>query len=111
MAYREITDRDGRTWQVWDTDPHQFAGRQVIAPDYASGWLTFECGNEKRRVAPSPARWEALDDPALLRLLLDAEVIQPHAALSASGDGTPRTARPRSGPRAGDGPSRVEQTG
>jgi hypothetical protein len=76
MAYREITDPGGRVWRVWDTNPHQFAGRQVIAADYASGWLTFECEQEKRRLAPAPAEWEALDAASLLRLLSDAEVIR-----------------------------------
>ena len=79
MAYREITDQDGRTWRMWDTDPHQFAGRQVIAQEYASGWLTFECADEKRRVAPAPARWEEMDSADLLRLLAGAEVIGPRA--------------------------------
>jgi hypothetical protein len=69
MGYREITDPEGRTWSVWDTDPHQFAGRSVIAADYANGWLTFEAGDEKRRLAPAPAEWEALEAAALLRLL------------------------------------------
>ena len=76
MALREIMDPGGRVWRVWDTDPHQFAGRQVIAEDYAAGWLTFECEQEKRRLAPSPADWEALDTASLLRLLSGAEVIR-----------------------------------
>lgn len=79
MAYREITDANGRTWRVWDTDPHNFGGRQVLAPGYASGWLTFECADEKRRLAPAPAGWDALTAAALLRLLEGAEVIDPHA--------------------------------
>lgn len=77
MAYREIKDQNGTTWRVWDTDPHQFAGRQVIAEDYASGWLTFECGDEKRRLAPSPPGWESMDGAELMRLLREAEVIGP----------------------------------
>jgi hypothetical protein len=75
MAFREITDQDGRTWSVWDTNPHEFGGRSIIAADYVSGWLTFECADEKRRLAPTPAGWEALDAPALLRLLEKAEPV------------------------------------
>lgn len=77
MAYREITDPDGRAWRVWNTEPHQFTGRHVIAAEYASGWLTFETDDEKRRVAPAPTGWDALDNTALLRLLVDAKVIGP----------------------------------
>lgn len=79
MAYREITDPVGRSWRVWDTDPHQFAGRSVIAAEYASGWLTFETGDEKRRLAPTPAQWDTLDTTGLLRLLEDAEVVRARA--------------------------------
>jgi hypothetical protein len=80
MAYREITDPSGRTWRVWDTNPHEFAGHAIIAAEYVSGWLTFECIEEKRRLAPTPADWEALDDAALLRLLETAEAVRARAA-------------------------------
>ncbi len=72
MAFREITDADGRRWQVWDTYP-QSGGRGVVIDEYAGGWLTFESENEKRRLAPVPVRWEALDTADLLPLLHRSE--------------------------------------
>ena len=72
MAYREITDGDGRLWRVWDTYP-QSGGRGVVFEGLAEGWLTFETDGQKRRLVPVPARWHELDTSSLLPLLHRSE--------------------------------------
>jgi hypothetical protein len=89
MALREITDRFGKVWRVWEVRPgrlHPEIGygrawpvldRRVAVRDrYQLGWLTFEAGRERRRFAPIPVAWDALDDETLLRLCEEAEPVE-----------------------------------
>ena len=70
---REFTDAAGKTWRVWDVYPSTKSkssmggpsaedAAQLIAAfphrDLSEGWLCFECGSEKRRLAPIPPEWE-----------------------------------------------------
>lgn len=63
-----------------------------LSPQLASGWLTFECPTEKRRLAPIPAHWEQLEDAELERLCQAARPVAPihpaapHAADPPEGD-------------------------
>ena len=86
MAHRQFTDSAGRTWDVWDVHPttasrtlaelypHQspeaIAGAPChsVAPGLADGWLCFELGAERRRLAPVPADWETLPPRELEQL-------------------------------------------
>ena len=36
-----------------------------MAPELRQGWLAFQSGYERRRLAPIPRSWESLDDTAL----------------------------------------------
>ena len=74
MGYVEFTDTAGRSWRVWHTVPELAQHRITLAPDWKDGWLTFESGVEKRRLAPVPAEWESL--PAQ-RLALLCRMAQP----------------------------------
>ena len=47
----------------------------VLSPGLEGGWLTFECGSEKRRIAPIPAGWEDADDAMLDELCRSAQVV------------------------------------
>jgi hypothetical protein len=89
MALREITDRFGRAWRVWEVRPgevsHDFGyarawtGRErrvTVRERYRLGWLTFECGRERRRVVPIPQGWEALADESLHQLCVQAEPVE-----------------------------------
>ena len=70
---REFTDKSGATWRVWDVYPTtrasaQWAGANVDARaahfpthEMADGWLCFESGSEKRRLAPIPPDWETCE--------------------------------------------------
>ena len=68
MAYAEFTDRTGRSWRVWHTRPILSEVLNALPEAWKDGWLTFESGDEKRRLAPVPAGWERLP-PKRLELL------------------------------------------
>jgi hypothetical protein len=79
VGLREVRDAAGVLWNVFDVFPieRQLApGRPTptrLAPEMASGWLAFQSETgERRRVAPTPAGWERLNDAELLRLLAGA---------------------------------------
>lgn len=54
MAYREFQDSAGSTWKVWDTFPTK---PDTLAAEWREGWLTFERGADRRRLAPIPKGW------------------------------------------------------
>jgi hypothetical protein len=65
MPLREFDDRRGRRWRVWDTVP----ARTEAMGDFREGWLTFDNGTDRRRLAPVPARWSELPEERLILLL------------------------------------------
>lgn len=69
MASREFMDAAGERWLVWDTRP---TTRVRLNPAFETGWLTFECGKQLRRLAPMPQGWESLPDHELERLCRSA---------------------------------------
>ena len=73
MALREFADQAGKTWLVWETKPPSQIG---LAVEFHGGWLTFDCGSERRRLAPVPADWEAFPQDRLVLLL---RMAAPHA--------------------------------
>jgi len=54
MAHREFQDSTGATWTEWDTYPIRPEGIDEV---WRSGWLTFEHGGVRRRLAPIPKGW------------------------------------------------------
>jgi hypothetical protein len=104
MALREFRDGRGVEWLAWDVPPvrefspertgrerrvAQIAGftpeRRVLrdrrrtraASGLERGWLCFQCEGEKRRLAPPPPDWAAVDEKALAELLLAAQPTRP----------------------------------
>lgn len=94
MALREFTATTGQRWQVWDTvpsTPHEselFAhnarllaeaaqrddpsaaaasadASRRVAPGREAGWLTFQVGDEKRRLSPIPPDWATASEATL----------------------------------------------
>jgi hypothetical protein len=65
MPLREFDDRLGRRWRVWDTVP----ARTEAMGDFREGWLTFDSGTDRRRLAPVPARWSEFPEERLILLL------------------------------------------
>jgi hypothetical protein len=58
VGYREFVDDAGTMWRVWDTYPVAANALRTVSPTYAEGWLTFECHDERRRLAPIPPEWD-----------------------------------------------------
>lgn len=46
-----------------------------MRPQYASGWLSFHRGAERRRLSPIPSEWDAAGDDQLLLWLRSSEVV------------------------------------
>jgi hypothetical protein len=74
MPFREFSDNLGRSWEAWDTC-HKGSGHvgvgeygfstfvakmakregsdlRTVREQYATGWLTFKSGSDRRRLAP-----------------------------------------------------------
>ena len=93
MAHRTFRDEIGREWDVWEVVPTVVERRmakaaprasalerrrvqevRVVVPDsLQKGWLAFQSGSERRRLAPIPADWEEMTNGELLDLLKNAE--------------------------------------
>lgn len=96
MAHREFLAADGSRWDVWEVNPSRVereleqvrrseAGGDpsavpprrhstMVASALSSGWLCFESGDIKRRLAPIPPDWEQLGDAELASLCERAAV-------------------------------------
>lgn len=117
MSYREFSDADGRTWEVWEVRPTMIERRQVddrrrqprdfsdrrgaelqfrLLGGLREGWLTFQCGPERLRLTPIPEGWMTLPDDTLRALSTRATPVS-RAGLSSrvSGFGvTPKSNKP-----------------
>jgi hypothetical protein len=111
MALRELTDRSGVVWKVWDITPDQLhpssrAGDYLQG--YLDGWLVFESvdGTEKRRLYPVPADWQEASDVELERLCERAEPVRGGGASARRREVTPPDPRaePRGSPRVTERP-------
>jgi len=89
MAHRTFHDESGREWDVWEVVPTAVERRmskvskraaaverrkvqevRVVVPDSLQrGWLAFQSGSERRRLAPIPGNWEAMTAQQLVGLL------------------------------------------
>lgn len=100
MALREFRDSRGTEWTAWDVPPHRVfthartgaerrkrhvpdfsperrsgrdRRRRVTHPHLQAGWVCFSAGEEKRRLYPPPAGWEAVSDAELEALCQRAD--------------------------------------
>lgn len=71
---REFKDANGRRWRVWDVYPAPRTSGETRQTeelsnfphrDLDTGWLCFESGSEKRRIAPVPRNWEQMAEAEL----------------------------------------------
>ena len=84
---REFQDDTGARWIAYpvnSTARSELAGRWLPGP-YQGGWLVFESGERKLRLAPIPSGWHDMTDAALRKLLATATPTTPT---------TPRGMRP-----------------
>ena len=98
MTHRRIKDRAGRPWDIWEVYPSAVERRmsgevpavvlegetdrrtrkevRVLVPaELQQGWLAFQNGEERRRLAPIPDKWVTLSEDGLLALLDKADRI------------------------------------
>ena len=78
---RAFTDSAGLEWQVWEVLPGKL-GTEVLTKTlsraklqgtaFAEGWLCFEAGEQKRRLAPIPAGWQFRDRSILESMCAEA---------------------------------------
>jgi hypothetical protein len=93
MAHRSFHDDVGRAWDVWDVIPTVVERRvsppaprppdierrkiretRVVVPEsLQQGWLAFQSGRERRRLAPIPSDWGEMTASELLELLHHAD--------------------------------------
>lgn len=80
MAVRDVVDENGVKWKIWSVTQssiHPKTAAEDYLGEYSEGWLCFECGNQRRRLARFPQDWGRLPDKELLRLLKTAHVVVP----------------------------------
>lgn len=93
MAHRSFRDEGGREWDVWEVVPTAVERRvaaaaarpapverrkvketRVVVPDrLQKGWLAFQSGRERRRLAPIPSDWADMTAYELVELLHQAD--------------------------------------
>jgi hypothetical protein len=101
--HRTFRDDAARLWNAWDVipswgerrtgerrahaEPHAERRRSerrrtpgiriALPPRLAHGWIAFECGDERRRVAPILDGWAALPEEELRAVWRGAERLPP----------------------------------
>ena len=74
-AHRVFDDLTGTRWHAFAVRPSTAAVDRASLPDaFRRGWLSFEAGDQLRRLAPIPAKWEELPIEDLRALCARAEV-------------------------------------
>jgi hypothetical protein len=80
MAVRDIVDESSTPWKVWavmSSSIHPKTAAEDFLGEYSEGWLCFEGPSGRRRLARFPQDWDRMPEKELLRLLKQAEVVQP----------------------------------
>jgi hypothetical protein len=65
---RELRDERGETWLVYEVQRSMTSSELAVPEELRRGWLCFESGTHKRRIAPIPPGWREISAAALLRL-------------------------------------------
>jgi hypothetical protein len=104
MPIREFTDSAGVAWRVWDTVPWPKA---VYDERLKAGWLTFQSGTIRKRLAPIPRGWEEATPERLDLMCRNADPVRP------SGSAPSRTQDPDAPvePPPGDRPPDTHERG
>lgn len=74
---RQFSDLNGRSWEVFEVGNETLAvGRVEMLPSaLRTGWLVFDNGQERRRLAPFPGEWAAFSHSGLCALLAAAQPV------------------------------------
>lgn len=96
---REFRDDAGRRWIAYPVNSSarvELAGRYLPGP-YQGGWLVFECGERKLRLAPIPPGWHDMPDARLRSFLAAAQPTTPTTPRGVRAYGSPPEPRPDDG--------------
>jgi len=74
MAHHRFKDEDERAWVAYDV---YLSDTGAIHPQLRGGWIAFESGDEKRRLAPIPAEFAKATESMLRRWCHEAETVTP----------------------------------
>ena len=72
MAHRKVWLRN-EEWDVWDVRPQSRLG--AVNSGMENGWLCFQSGTRRRRLAPIPENWQELDERPLRDLFDSAQEV------------------------------------
>lgn len=73
-AHRVFVDASGVTWDAFAVHPSaEGSGRARLPEPYQRGWLSFDSGDERRRLSPIPENWLTAPEYALRELCRRAE--------------------------------------
>lgn len=94
MAVRNFESPDGTMWSVWEVIPGRVSEFRSsfgshLPRDLANGWLCFDCGTEKRRLAPLPQGWAERPEADLLFWCRAAVPVRPPASQAAAREPAP----------------------
>jgi hypothetical protein len=88
MAHRKVV-LENAEWDVWDVRPQARAGS--VGNGMENGWLCFQSGSRRRRLAPIPDGWNDLSDAGIAELFEGAREV--HAVLTDHNEVIPRKDR------------------
>jgi hypothetical protein len=75
-AHRVFIDSDGIRWDAFAVHPSSEISNRARLPDpYQSGWLSFDSGQERRRLSPVPDDWRTISEDGLRALCSKAESV------------------------------------
>jgi len=84
-----FTDESDRAWEVHEIRDPILPGRNLfLRGEYATGWLLFMSGEERRRLAPYPTGWRFADASRLRCWVNDALPVRNRVS-DMTGDGAP----------------------
>ncbi|MDB4879939.1 MAG: hypothetical protein JWL60_1385 [Gemmatimonadetes bacterium] len=93
-AHRSFVDASGITWDAFAVHPSaETTGKARLPEPFQSGWLSFDCGAERRRLSPIPADWLTVPEYALRELCRRAEAA-PRRSTPPRNTGPSRKAEP-----------------
>jgi hypothetical protein len=65
-THRAFVDSGGVTWDAFAVHPSpDTTGKSRLPESFQDGWLSFDSGNERRRLSPIPDEWQAMNEDAL----------------------------------------------
>jgi len=77
MSHRKVV-LSNEEWDVWDVRPQARSG--AVGNGMENGWLCFQSGSRRRRLAPIPEGWHEMDERRLKDLFDSAQEV--HQILS-----------------------------